>query len=387
MVVTKKHRRCATSPLDGEDVVRVISTFVPTTEFAFFAIASKLCRHVWGKRGMNTQAVSVHTTPMQLRWCFDMGLKFSDNVVVNAAAIGRIDLMSVAGDVGCPFTRRVSFAAARGGYVDALKYARTRGSTVNADVANVAALRGHLHVLKWLFSVGCEFNASTCYVSAKNGHHQCLKYLRDVGCEWDELTCSAAARWGHFALLKWAMQQGCHFGQRVVHAAAQGGNLSILTYVESCIRRRGDVVDTADSSLCTAAAAGGHVHILQWALANGRCIWSADTVRMAALHGHLHVFRWGMENGCYMYRGVSVMRWAARGGHVVLLDWLLGNGFIADARLTVLAACRGHLGVLQWAYSRQLALFNENTWNAAVSKGPEIMQWLREKGCPGSFGT
>ena len=384
MVVTKRHRGSAMPPLAAEDIARSISMFVPSTEFVFFALASKLCREVWGNRGTSTKAVSVYTTPAQLRACFDMGLQKSAIVVANAAAIGRVDLMSVAGEIGCPFTHKASRVAARGGHLGALGYAYARGSTVDVCVANIAASHGHLHVLKWLFSVKCEFNESTCYSSARKGHQQCLEYLRVVGCQWDELTCSAAARWGHFTLLDWAMRQGCDFGRRVVDAAAEGGHLSILTYVESCIRLRYQSVEVSDkSSLCTAAATGGHVHVLQWALENDRCIWNADTVRMAALNGHLHVFEWGMANGCYMYRGVSVMRWAARGGYVALLDWLLANGFIADARITVLAVCRGHLQVLQWAYNRQLPLFNKKTWAAAVSRGdPAMLQWLREKGCP-----
>ena len=48
---------------------------------------------------------------------------------------------------------------------------------------------------------------------------------------------------------------------------------------------------------CTAAAAGGHWHILVW-LRKQQCPWDAKTCAAAARHGHFLIVRWLHANGC-----------------------------------------------------------------------------------------
>lgn len=371
------------------DSLHVVSTFVPSTDFVFFAIASKMCREVWGKRCTETQAVTTHSTPTQLRACFDMGLQVSAEPVDRAAAIGRVDLMAVAHEKGCPFVRKASSQAARFGHLEALKYACSKGSSLSVCTANIAASNGHVHILQWLCSIECVFNETTCYSAARRGHLHCLEYLRSVRCEWDVLVCSAAARWGHFDLLRWAIRRKCKIDHTVVAAAAEGGHLQIMIYVRS--RLNIALGSLGNATICPCAASGGHVHILEWARAkerddgDQRFPWNGDTVRMAAFRGHLNVFRWGLENGCYLYRGPSVMGWAATSGSIELLQWLSENNFERDAATTRLAAMQGHLHVLKWVHARGWQLFNQATWDAAAKKRRrEVMAWLREIGCPGS---
>ena len=45
------------------------------------------------------------------------------------------------------------------------------------------------------------------------------------------------------------------------------------------------------------AAEAGHLHILQWARANG-CDWDEDTCSAAAEAGHLECLKWAREHGC-----------------------------------------------------------------------------------------
>ena len=112
--------------------------------------------------------------------------------------------------------------------------------------------------------------------------------------------------------------------------------------------------------------------------------WNADTARLAAMRGHLDVFKWGFDNGCYLYRGPSVMSWAAMSGSIDLLSWLLDKGFEWNGKVCRFAAMKGHLHVLKWARSHGIP-FDGDTWPTAVRKRhvPTI-DWLREMGCPGS---
>ena len=48
--------------------------------------------------------------------------------------------------------------------------------------------------------------------------------------------------------------------------------------------------------MCTEAAGGGQLEVLQWARANG-CPWDNHTCRMAANGGHLNMMPWLRANG------------------------------------------------------------------------------------------
>lgn len=337
------------------EVVHVISTFVPSEEFGFFAVASKMCREVWGNRPNITHAITVHSTPAHLRCCFDMGLKRS---------------------------RKVCRKAAKFGLLSVLKYASSQGCTIDARTANTAACNGHCDVLTWLIGQGCPVDESTCYNASRNGHLRCLKYLRSVRCVWDALTCSAAARWGHFEVLKWALGEKCPCNVLVLCAAAENGNMSILRHVYAHLRVSSN--DRPDPRVCEAAAAGGHIHVLEWAIRKGYK-WNADTARVAALKGRLEVFMWGHSKGCYLSKGPSVMRWAAASGSTDLLSWMSTNGFEHDSGLCKLALRRGHLHVLLWAHAFDPGTIDESVWRTAVeNKDLRSIEWLKQIGCPGS---
>jgi hypothetical protein len=48
---------------------------------------------------------------------------------------------------------------------------------------------------------------------------------------------------------------------------------------------------------CSYAAKRGHLEVLQWARANG-CPWDEETCTFAAKKGHNEVLQWAIENGC-----------------------------------------------------------------------------------------
>ena len=370
------------SPVENRDTLRVVSEFVPNNEFAFFAVASKMCREVWGTRPSTTMAVTVDSTPTQLRCCFEMGLKRLSKVPMKAAALGRVDLLAVAQDFECPFVRKVGIQAAKHGQLSALKYARAQGSAIDVRTANAAASNGHVHVLKWLIHERCLVDEGTCYTASRNGHFDGLESLRSVGCAWDMLTCCAAARWGRLDVVTWAESGLQHDAAvTILRSAAEGGHLQIVKQMYEKMQSVGSSIDTG---VCSAAAAGGHIHVLEWAREQG-CKWNANTARAAALHGRLNVFVWGVEKSCYVCREASVLRWAAVSGCIDLLRWMSVNGFEYDSGLSKLAVRWGHLHVLKWAHTLDPALVDESTWHAAVEKNhAPILGWLRHVRCPGS---
>ena len=49
--------------------------------------------------------------------------------------------------------------------------------------------------------------------------------------------------------------------------------------------------------MCSLAAKGGQLEVLQWARANG-CPWDEETCAFATIGGHLEVLQLARVNGC-----------------------------------------------------------------------------------------
>lgn len=69
----------------------------------------------------------------------------------------------------------------------------------------------------------------------------------------------------------------------------------------------------ASGTMTRAAARGGHLELLQWALANG-CLWYASLCFWAVRSGHLDILKWARENGCRWTTGTR--DWAAELGYI-----------------------------------------------------------------------
>ena len=102
------------------------------------------------------------------------------------------------------------------------------------------------------------------------------------------------------------------------------------------------------------AARGGHLEVLQWARAN-RCPWDWATCAFAAEGGHLEVLQWARANGC-KWDAQTCSR-AARGGHLEMLQWARANGCEWD-RDHVLSSLEeyeppGHAVLRAWVMEQQ----------------------------------
>jgi hypothetical protein len=71
------------------------------------------------------------------------------------------------------------------------------------------------------------------------------------------------------------------------------------------------------------AAKGGHLEMLQWPRANS-CPWSANTCLGAARGGRLEVLQWLRANGCP--RNEKSMFFTARNGHEAIVRALIEAG-------------------------------------------------------------
>jgi hypothetical protein len=172
-------------------------------------------------------------------------------------------------------------------------------------------------------------------------------------------------RWLLDCALSMSMGIGFRAGE-VYAAAAAGGHLAVL----QLLRTSGC---EWDEDTCSGAAKGGHLAVLQWARANG-CEWDEATCSAAAGGGHLAVLQWARANGCEWHAATCFS--AAAGGHLAVLQWARANGCPWDARIYELSAQTGKLAVLQWARA------NGCPWNRAnclrwAPAGSEMREWIQ----------
>src|SRR5690606_12298914 len=111
--------------------------------------------------------------------------------------------------------------------------------------------------------------------------------------------------------------------------AAEYGYLDLLKWAHE---RHFPLLQLRDGkAACAAAAKGGHLVVLQW-LREQKCRWDAKTMEAAAAGGHLAVVKWMRERGCAW--NSKTAETAAESGHLAvtaaesghLLQWLRANG-------------------------------------------------------------
>jgi hypothetical protein len=135
----------------------------------------------------------------------------------------------------------------------------------------IGSALGSAGKLEWAASCGMPISAKLLIRVARLGQLEPLRWLRAHGCawepceEWQEDPCSSAAEGGHLSVLQWALADGCPWNERTCSGAAKGGHLDVLQWLHAngC---------PWDEDTCTYAATGGHLAVLQRARANA-CPW------------------------------------------------------------------------------------------------------------------
>ena len=161
---------------------------------------------------------------------------------------------------------------AKNGYLKLLKWSRV---PLEGNLSEYAARSGNIELMKWLSMHKCYMSARTCAFAAFNGHLDLLKWLiRSKNCEVDHLSIINAAAGGHIHILEW------------VHP--------ILNTVYSKF------------DACTLAAKYGHLKTLIW-LHKHNYKWSSYAWSEAEKAEKWDCVAYLCENGCpepmvYLYR-------------------------------------------------------------------------------------
>lgn len=194
------------------------------------------------------------------------------------------------------------------------------------------------------------------------------------------------------SLFTWAIDPkgGGMFGRarhtkHVGRAVAAAGNVDVMRHLTKecpwfC------KLDDWDEHTCEAAAAHGHLEMLQYLreprnIGGGQahqCPWSVTVMSSAAQNGDLDMLQWAYYNG--LLPSAYTVAVACQGGHDRVVAWLLdlpGGTGLADEYSSFWAAHRGHLRCLEALWLRGHAMDNRCCYAAAGAGHLDCLRWLR----------
>nr|WIL02941.1 ankyrin repeat protein [Cedratvirus borely] len=206
---------------------------------------------------------------------------------------------------------------------------------------------------------------SPCLKLARAGFCMNLVHLLQANKEFIQKDiCAKAAAEGKLEILQWAAKEGYNTGP-VCNCKAHSVNVETSRWEHGCFLSR---------NVCSSAASGGYLEILQWARANN-CYWDEWTCSVAAAGGHLEVLKWVRANGCPWDE--STCSQAALKGHLEILQWVRANGCPWNKQTCYNAARNGHLEILQWARANGCPW--DRTMNLVTSVfHPKVTAWMKE---------
>ena len=223
---------------------------------------------------------------------------------------------------------------------------------------------GHLSQMLW--------GPKACLLAARAGSLAVLKiaaYQLPSTKSWASAAGAAAAAAGHFEVLQWVAEQ---------HAAAV--SFAFAKEDDPPIYPRDPQALTKDLEVCSAAAGGGQLRLLQWARRRGYG-WGEQTCASAAASGHLDVLVWARKHGCPWDSSTGCG--AAARGDMRVLKWLLENdyGEHFDEDACAAAAEHGQLQALRWLRANHCDWDESTCFHAAGGGHLHVLAYAVVNGC------
>ena len=227
--------------------------------------------------------------------------------------------------------------------------------------------------------------------AVEHGRPEVLQWLRDKGCcRYDSGLVEPGPIWpdgGRLSAEALSVGSGCLWCCDVRLMAARCGHVALLAtekYGPPCAC----VLEARGRYICDAAADGGSIAALEWAVAHGYGLTSR-TVEVAARRGNVATLTWLLGSGCPVAQP-SAFEAAAHSGSVATLD-TLARSCEADTWYTYFlweeAVKSGSVPVLEWLERHaarsgyQPASEVLTCAHAARWGNLDVLKWLRSRGC------
>merc|ERR1719313_1168234 len=133
--------------------------------------------------------------------------------------------------------------------------------------------------------------------------------------------------------------------------------------------------------LCRSAANGGDLATIKWLRSKGKH-FDQFCVADAAGRGHLEAIKEmrrskepGTDESARARWSEDAVEKAAKGGHLEVVQWLRQNGCPWDSMTSFHAAHGGHLEVLQWVRQNGCPWDSMTSFHAAHGGQLEVLKW------------
>ncbi|TYZ68356.1 hypothetical protein PybrP1_005383, partial [[Pythium] brassicae (nom. inval.)] len=335
-----------------------------------------------------------------------------------AASRGHLDVMQFLHanrTEGC--TTEAMNSAAENGHLDVVKWlhtSRTEGCTQEA--MDLAAGSGHLEIVKWLHenrTEGCS--TRTMDLSDSLEVLQWLHENRSEGCT--KVAMVGAASRGNFEKLLFLKQEGIdHFTRAAASKAVSMHHFEIFQWLRTNYPHPAAFKSVNPSDLVYRALPSGHLHVVQWLMAQASCSpkLSLQFLATAALHGQDELMRWlherhSEEHGANSLPGPDQqtaftlqlnVHLLITSGHFEMAKFLAEAGYdllpkskqsssgtrmgAATHQLRFkawkgLLQLEGNVETLQWLHDRGLARATDAWMESAARAGHlDIVKWILE---------
>ncbi|RLN96149.1 hypothetical protein BBJ28_00013347 [Nothophytophthora sp. Chile5] len=277
-----------------------------------------------------------------------------------------------------------------------------------------AATNGYLSILEWLF----ERHGDRCYWGGielcgalENNHAEVVTWLRmhtGLRAQCVSMVLRSAAQAGNLGVVQWLCEEynadaadafehaqlrrqwatarwllaNCALPTESIiwDAAAADGALSYMQFAHSCFPHAVALWPPP----AVAAAANGHLDVLQWLYSELGVALIEEVIAKAAENGHLDVVKWLHFKGCK--GGTWTMDGAVQYGHFEILRWLHDNLSEGCTEMAMArAANNGRLDIVQWLHTNRTEGCTTMAMDlAAQNNCMETVQWLHEhrsEGC------
>jgi hypothetical protein len=114
------------------------------------------------------------------------------------------------------------------------------------------------------------------------------------------------------------------------------------------------------------------------------CPWSRGVLEVATIKGRFELVRWCYEQGCPWDSAKMAAYYAAQGGNVELMAWVLQQPGTAQLSEFVMSAAAkmGHTAMCKLLRAQQCPWDARSTTDAARGGHADVLRWLVSSGCP-----
>eukprot|EP01036_Dinobryon_divergens_P035665 gene35665-46261_t len=176
---------------------------------------------------------------------------------------------------------------------------------------SLVARNGNLEMLRWLKERECPKDLNTFLEAARGCHVEVLDWLQNMygwpDAIWPDAfsTCDVIASTGRLDILQWALDHGCPWDARCACTCAREGHMEMFRWIMD-LNQEFFPIDM--DSLCSYAAFGGHLQLLQLARED---IWEGDLANYNKWMSGCPMNRSGCLNAANSNRWQRLMSWVA----------------------------------------------------------------------------